>query len=152
MSLESSGGAITKIRWSSDDRPEADPDADRVREGEHAEVADAENDEDDAELGAAQRQTEAVERPSERVRQPVMDVKRRSVVLRGGAGRHQEGGGDHPAQHRVGDQGSPPGLEPGQRRQRRADRGRRLDRRVSGCGEWTPSAARDRRAVISNRG
>jgi hypothetical protein len=41
------------------------PRPDRVRQGEHAQVADAENDEDDAELGAAQRQIEAVERPSE---------------------------------------------------------------------------------------
>ena len=46
-----------------EDRPDADPDPDRVREVEHAEVADAENDEDDGELGAAQRQAEPCSGP-----------------------------------------------------------------------------------------
>jgi hypothetical protein len=116
-----------------DDRPEADANPDGVGEGEHAEVAEAEHDEDDAELGAAERQIESMQRPPQRVGQPVMDVERRPVVLRRGAGGHQEAGHHHPAKHCVRDQGSPPGLQAGQRGQRRADH-RRLDRRVSGCG------------------
>ncbi len=116
------------------DRADTDPHLHRVGESEHAEVADAQRDEDDAELGAAHRDVEAVQRAPERVRQPVMDVESGPVVLGRGAGRHQEAGHHHSAQQRVGDQGSPPGLQPGKRGQGGANGRRRPDRGVSRCG------------------
>ena len=117
-----------------DDRADADPDPYGVREQQHAEIAEAEHDEEGGENVAAERQVQAVQRSADRARQPVMDVQGRPVVLGGGPGRHQEARDDHPAEEPVGEQRPVRRPHARQGRDLRRDGGR-LDRRVNGSGE-----------------
>jgi hypothetical protein len=111
-----------------DDRADPHPHGNRIGQQQHPQVAEAENDEEDSELGTAQRQVQIVERAAQLARQRVVDMEGGTVFLAGGPGRHQESGDDHQAQQGIGDQGAAACLDPNNGTQRRRGRGDALGR------------------------